>query len=95
MSTIPDLRKRAWSIANSSINLLNNLNAIIFEDSANKPSTIDIKPEDTSIISLQYIQDGIDIYNVYNNEISQKTTYLQSLIDKNQECKSALTQLVG
>ena len=95
MSTIPDLRKRAWSIANSSINLLNNLNDIIFEDSSKKPAKIEFKPEDTSVISLQYIQDGIDIYNVNKNEISQKTSYLQSLIDKNQECKSALTQLVG
>ena len=61
MSTIPDLRKRAWSLANSSINLINSLNEIIYEGSEKKPPTVDIKPEDTSSISLQYIHRIISV----------------------------------
>ena len=90
-----DLRRRSWLMANNAINLINSLNEVIFEESANKPPKIENRPEDATNVSLQYIQDGIDLYNTYKDDISKKTAYLQSLIDKNQECMTALTQLVG
>ena len=95
MATIPDLRKRVWTVVNQCIDSVNNLNSVIYEDSINMPDQIEKKPEDSSNISLQYIQDGIDLYNSYKNEIEKKVTYLQSILDKNKECMVAVNQLVG
>ncbi|MES2613877.1 MAG: hypothetical protein V4591_00515 [Bdellovibrionota bacterium] len=92
--TIVDLRHRAWSLANKSIDALNSLNEVIFESSPNKPAKIENKPEDLSNISLQYIQDGIDIFNRQLSEINQKKDYLVSIQNKNKECLDALTQIM-
>ena len=95
MTTIPDLRRRSWFQANRSIDALNDLNAIIFEGSANLPPKIEKIPEDMDNISLDYVQKAIDIFNTYSDEIKKKTEYLVSLQSKSNECMNALTQLIG
>jgi hypothetical protein len=93
-ATIADLRHRAWNLANRSIDTLNNLNEVIFDGSSNKPEKIENRAEDLSNINLQYIQDGIDIFNRQLAEINQKKDYLVSIQDKNKECLDALTQIL-
>ena len=92
--TIADLRHRAWGLANTSIDVLNGLNDVIYEDSPNKPMRINNKPEDMTNISFQYIQDGMDIFNSRLFEIRQKRDYLISIQKKHQECLKALSQLM-
>jgi hypothetical protein len=94
-TSISNLRYRAWQLANKAIDTINNLNDIIYEGSPNKPPKIPNKTEDTSNINLQYIQDGIDLFKSYLYEINHKKNYLNSLHGKNNECKNALTQLIG
>lgn len=93
--TISNLRYRAWILANTAINTVNSLNDIIYEGASNKPAKIDNKPEDTTNINLQYIQDGIDVCNSYTTEITSKKNYLVSIQNKNNECMAALSQLIG
>ena len=92
--TISNLRYRAWQLANKAIDTINNLNDVIFENSPNKPPRVGNKQEDTNNINLQYIQDGVDLFNSYLYEINHKRNYLISLHEKNNECKNALTQLI-
>jgi hypothetical protein len=92
--TIPNLRKRAYILANNSIDAINSLNDVIYEGSPNKPGKLENKPEDLNNISLKYIQDGIDIYNIHIEEIKQKKDYLVSLQNKSQECMDVLKQIM-
>lgn len=93
MTSIPELRRRAWMSANKSIDTLNSLNEIIFDGSPNKPLKIENKPENKNKISLKYIQEGIDVFNCYLNEIRQKKDYLVAIKKKHQECVSALSKI--
>lgn len=92
--SIADLRHRSWSLANTSIDILNLLNDVIYENSPNKPVKINNKPEDMTNISLQYIQDGMEIFSSHLFEIKSKRDYLISIQNKHQECKTALSQLM-
>lgn len=94
VATIADLRKRAWSLTNKSIDALNDLNACIYEHTLNIPVKIENITEDINNISLEYIQDGLDFYNNYIPEINNKMTYLISIQNKHQECVLALKQIM-
>ena len=86
--TITDLRKRAYILANNSINDLNFLNSLIYMD--NSPTPIPNIEEDTTNISLNYIQKGIDIANQYAQEITDKYNFMIQISNKHKEClKSA------
>lgn len=87
MSTIPDLRRRAYILANKSINNLNSLNNLIFTDNA--PTPIENIEEDISNISLDYIQKGIDVVNQYLPDISVKFSFVNKISLKHQECLDA------
>ncbi len=89
--TIADLRHRAWILANKAIDTVNNINEVIYEGLTNKPARIENKPEDTTNIKLQYIQDGIDVYNSYLSEIGIKNDYFLMLQNKNKECMDDLS----
>jgi hypothetical protein len=91
--TIVDLRHRASSLANRSIDALNSLNEVIYDGLSNKPEKINNILEDTSNISLQYIQYGIDVFNSYIQEINNKNEYLSLLTNKNKECMDAIAEL--
>ena len=71
--SIENLRHRAWILANLSIDTLNKLNDIIYENSESKPVKIENNPEDLTNISLQYIQNGIEIF-IINNYILASTS---------------------
>lgn len=87
MSTIPDLRRRAYILANKSINNLNSLNNLIFTDNA--PTPIENIEEDISNISLDYIQKGIDVVNQYLPDISVKFSFVNKVSLKHKECLDA------
>lgn len=91
MSTIPDLRRRAYILANNSINDLNSLNGLIFTE--NTPTPIQNVEEDTSNISLDYIQKGIDIANQYLPDIYVKFSFVNQISLKHQECLDAFNSL--
>ena len=91
--TIPDLRHRAWAQAINAVDALNSLNAIIFEGETITP--IHRPEENVDNFFVDYIQEGIDKYNQYTSEIQQKTTYLNMLKAKNDECINAVNALGG
>ncbi len=92
MTTISELRKRVWHLANKSIDALNNLNEIIFKGASAsvKPQKIDNESEDLKNINLQYIEDGINTFHKYISEVNLKSDYLSYLQNKHQECLDAL-----
>ena len=91
--TIPDLRHRSWAAAINAVDALNSLNAIIFEGEPYTPIHVPIEELDN--LKIEYIQQGIDTYNQYTSEIQQKTTYLNMLKAKNDECVNAVNALGG
>lgn len=89
--TIADLRKRAYILANNSINDLNFLNSVIYP--YNTPTPIPNIEEDTTNISLDYIQKGINIANQYTPELTDKYNFMIQIFNKHNECLNASSYL--
>ncbi len=93
--TIPDLRIRIISILNDSINILNRLNDIIFEDIEGKPNFIPVIEEELNNISLEYLINKINLCRSFMNEIKEKKSYIYTIRTKNNECHSKLKEVLN
>ncbi|WP_186650019.1 hypothetical protein [Fluviispira vulneris] len=94
MKSINEIRTNTYIKINESIEVLNNLNRIIYDGSDNAPKKIRDVLEDKGKISLSYLKNSLEYLEKILEEISKRNKYLEYMIDKKNECVNTLNTII-
>jgi hypothetical protein len=95
-ASIPNLRHRAWNLANDAVNYINKINDIIYQDMLSKPKILkEIDDEKQNDVSFSYVQELIDKAKVNLANLKTRAEFIDYIYKKHKETSDKFNNIKG
>ncbi len=93
-TSVQELRKRAWDLANNSIRSINKINEILYEGMKKKPEVLkNIDNEEIDNFKVEYVKKLLDITTTNYENLKSRTKMIDYIFNKHNELKNKYIKL--